>query len=171
MNECNFYGTCHQKCENTKGSYKCSCAEGFQLEPDQKTCKVNGAEPIVYFSNRQEIRTLTKDGDDYQVAVSQLKGVVSFDFHVGKNYIYMADAIDETIKKAELGKPYSVEVVLKNVHTPDGLAVDWVTGKLYWTDTGYKTIEVADLDGKHNADLLAVGLSEPRAIALDPTLG
>lgn len=166
-----MYGTCHQQCTNTKGSFKCSCADGYELEPDQKTCKGTGAEPIVYFSNRKDIRTLTKDGQNYEVAVSQLKGVVSFDFHIRENFIYMADAIDESIKRAEIGKPNSTEVVLKNIHTPDGLAVDWVTGKLYWTDTGYKTIEVADLDGKHNTDLLAVGLSEPRAIALDPIMG
>ena len=171
INECNIYGTCHQSCTNEKGSYKCSCAEGFQLEPDHKTCRATGIEPVVYFSNRQDIRTFSKDGRSYAIAVHHLKGVVSFDFHMKSNHIYMADAIHETIKRAEIGKPYSSKVVLENVHTPDGLAVDWITGKMYWTDTGYKTIEVADLDGQHNADLLDVGLSEPRAIAIDPAVG
>jgi len=107
------------------------------------------------------------DGKNYSIAVNQLKGVISFDFHVEDKYIYMADAIDETIKRAKIDmlNP-TVETIIRNVHTPDGLAVDWVTGKLYWTDTGYKTIEVAKIDGTNSADLVKVGLTEPRAIAV-----
>ena len=60
---------------------------------------------------------------------------------------------------------------MNHVHTPDGIAIDWITDKMYWTDTGYKTIEVATLDGKHNMELISTGLGEPRAIALDPYLG
>jgi len=129
-------------------------------------------EPKVFFSNRQDIRTLSMDGKNYSIAVNQLKGVISFDFHVEDKYIYMADAIDETIKRAKIDmlNP-TVETIIRNVHTPDGLAVDWVTGKLYWTDTGYKTIEVAKIDGTNSADLVKVGLTEPRAIALDPEMG
>jgi len=42
INECEIHGMCHQNCENTKGSFKCSCMDGFQMEPDRKTCKVLG---------------------------------------------------------------------------------------------------------------------------------
>ena len=112
------------------------------------------------------------DGEDYSIAIERLKGVISFDFDVKNKHIYMADAIDETIKRAKINDhTYSVETVVRNVHTPDGLAVDWIGGKLYWTDTGYKTIEVSDMDGKHNQDLVSIGLDEPRAIALDPHNG
>ena len=38
-------------------------------------------------------------------------------------------------------------------------------------DTGFKSIEVADLDGKNNLDVLKIGLNEPRAIAVDPFQG
>jgi len=171
IDECTLHGFCHQKCENTKGSFKCSCSNGFQLEPDRRTCKVQNGEPTVYFSNRQDIRSVSLAGNNYSIAISRLKGVISFDFDIKNEYIYMADAIDETIKRAKINKPSSVETILSNVHTPDGIAVDWITGKLYWTDTGYKTIEVADIDGKHNADLIKVGLYEPRAIAVDPHTG
>lgn len=171
VNECFEHSTCHQHCMNTKGSVKCSCVDGFALEPDRRTCKVIDEQPIVYFSNRQDIRRLTKDGRNYAIAVENLKGAVSLDFHVQQNYLFVVDAIDETIKRIKIGKSNSTETILRNVHTPDGLAVDWVTGKLYWTDTGYKTIEVCDLDGKHNMDLLTVDLSEPRSISLDPEEG
>lgn len=128
--------------------------------------------PVIYFSNRQDIRTLSLDGENYSIAIERLKGVISFDFDVKNKYIYMADAIDETIKRAKINdRTSTVETILRHVHTPDGLAVDWISGKLYWTDAGYKSIEVSDIDGKHNQDLISVGLEEPRAIALDPHMG
>ena len=33
-----------------------------------------------------------------------------------------------------------VELVSDIIVTPDGLAVDWVYDRLYWTDTGTNTI-------------------------------
>jgi len=29
---------CQQVCENTLGSYRCSCSPGFQLSPDRTSC-------------------------------------------------------------------------------------------------------------------------------------
>ena len=42
IDECKVYGMCSQDCQNTKGSYKCLCKAGYQLEPDKKTCKAKG---------------------------------------------------------------------------------------------------------------------------------
>ena len=42
IDECASHGICHQNCDNVKGSFKCSCTDGFQLEPDRRTCKVMG---------------------------------------------------------------------------------------------------------------------------------
>ena len=55
--------------------------------------------------------------------------------------------------------------------SPDGLAIDWITEKLYWTDSGLKTIEVCQLDGKHRKVLYYDMIDAPRGIALDPRNG
>ena len=116
---------------------------------------------------------MSPDGKDYRIVVGGLRGVVSLDFHIKYNRIYWSDILTDQIQKANLDDDYNVsaEVIHSNVHTPDGIAVDWVNDKLYWTDTGYKTIEVAELDGSNNMDVVNVGLNEPRAICLDPHEG
>lgn len=53
--------------------------------------------------------------------------------------------------------------------SPAGLALDWVTNKLYWTDAGTNRIEVANLDGSMRALLVWEGLDKPRDIVVDPT--
>lgn len=50
---------------------------------------------------------------------------------------------------------------------PDGLAVDWVGGNLYWCDKGRDTIEVSKLNGAYRTVLVNSGLREPRALVVD----
>ena len=61
--------------------------------------------------------------------------------------------------------------IVSRVHTPDGIAIDWVGNKMYWTDGGYKMIEVAELDGSNRLTLFSSGLDKPRAIVVDPLYG
>ena len=51
---------------------------------------------------------------------------------------------------------------------PGGLAVDWVSNKLYWTDYKARVIEVAELDGTSRKKLFSTSLDRPKAIVLDP---
>jgi len=51
---------------------------------------------------------------------------------------------------------------------PDGIAVDWVSGNLYWTDKGTDRIEMSRLNGMGRLVIISEGLQEPRAIVLDP---
>ena len=42
VDECRAYGSCAQYCTNTPGSFTCSCASGYTLKADGRTCKANG---------------------------------------------------------------------------------------------------------------------------------
>lgn len=61
--------------------------------------------------------------------------------------------------------------LVDSLHSPEGLAVDWVHKNIYWTDSGNKTISVATGDGRKRKVLIATELSEPRAIVVDPHHG
>ena len=70
-------------------------------------------------------------------------GAVSIDFDMKNKKIYWTDILSDQIQSAdvETGRRRSVSwhsqqnksVVMKHVHTPDGLALDWINDKLYWT--------------------------------------
>jgi len=42
INECEIPGKCSQVCRNTKGSFKCSCLEGYVLDLDGRKCRSSG---------------------------------------------------------------------------------------------------------------------------------
>lgn len=66
----------------------------------------------------------------------------------------------------------SFDVVIQyGLATPEGLAVDWIAGNIYWVESNLDQIEVAKLDGTMRTTLLAGEVEHPRAIALDPREG
>ena len=58
------------------------------------------------------------------------------------------------------------------LHPIDGLAIDWLTNKLYWSEATPETISVLDLERGHRLTLFSLPQSSiPRGIALDPMNG
>jgi hypothetical protein len=63
------------------------------------------------------------------------------------------------------------DIIKTDIQTPDGIAIDWIHDLLYWTDTGFNSIQVASLDGIKKATIISHDLDEPRGITLDPKNG
>lgn len=57
-----------------------------------------------------------------------------------------------------------MDTVLKS---PEGIAVDWSSRNVYYTDSVKDEIGVASLDGKYHKTLISEGLVNPRALAID----
>jgi len=61
--------------------------------------------------------------------------------------------------------------IANGVLIPEGLAIDWFTDNIYWTDSEANRIEVATLEGKYRKVLFWTDLDQPRAIAVVPMKG
>lgn len=62
-------------------------------------------------------------------------------------------------------------IQIKELKMPRGIAVDWVAGNLYWTDSGRDVIEVAQMSGQNCKTLISGMIDEPYAIVVDPQRG
>lgn len=65
----------------------------------------------------------------------------------------------------------NVETFIKQVSSPEGIAIDWVAKLLFWTDSGKETVEVAHLITKKRKVLVRDMLVNPRGIAVHPHRG
>ncbi|KAM8792189.1 low-density lipoprotein receptor-related protein 8 isoform 10-T10 [Rhynchonycteris naso] len=176
IDECEDPDACSQICVNYKGYFKCECHPGYEMDTLTKNCKaVAGRSPSLIFTNRHEVRKIDLVKRDYSRLIPMLKNVVALDVEVATNRIYWCDLSYRKIYSAYMDKasnPADQEVLIdEQLHSPEGLAVDWVHKHIYWTDSGNKTISVATVDGGRRCTLFSHDLSEPRAIAVDPLQG
>ncbi|MEQ2158504.1 hypothetical protein GOODEAATRI_013026 [Goodea atripinnis] len=167
---------CSQRCEQDKFSVKCSCYDGWELEPDMENCKsTDPFKPFIIFSNRHEIRRIDLNKGEFSVLVPGLRNTIALDFHLNQSSLYWTDVVEDKIyrgKLSENGALTSFDVVIQyGLATPEGLAVDWIAGNIYWVESNLDQIEVAKLDGTMRTTLLAGEVEHPRAIALDPRDG
>ena len=193
IDECAEHGKCSQICTNTKGSYKCSCNAGYQLDLVGRdddgvlhhgTCRAvsppGTEEPALIFGNRRDIRKLALHSGHYETLVADTRSAIALDFDHDNGYLYWTDVTEEKIKRIRFGNTNNsqAEVLVDKdgVLTPDGVALDWVNQNLYWTDTGLDSISMISLGGgddkpRYRKTLVNTNLDEPRAIVVDPREG
>uniref|UniRef100_A0A1I7TV41 EGF-like domain-containing protein n=1 Tax=Caenorhabditis tropicalis TaxID=1561998 RepID=A0A1I7TV41_9PELO len=193
INECLNEGICDQICLNTIGSYRCSCHAGYKLSFGESRnslttipsrCRAIGGDPLVLLTNRHTIRQFDLVNKMHFPISSQPGSAVAMDFHITNGTLIWSDVLSKQILSCSIGnatdaflgtemcdKKHDVLLSGEKIHTPDGLAVDWVHDLLFWTDGGLDQINVLDMKTGKQRVLYSSDLEEPRAIAVDPEVG
>ena len=108
-NECEEWNFCDQKCENTDGSFKCTCIEGYELE-DRTYCKAKLSYPKmkIFFTHTDTIYTMDSRGNKRN-AIANATAASGLDFHYKRRLLFFTDTekrkvyqmqLDESGKKA-----------------------------------------------------------------------
>ncbi|GFR81710.1 low-density lipoprotein receptor-related protein 4 [Elysia marginata] len=136
---------------------------------------------FLIFTRGKDIRKISLDVEYYMdvvVPVGEVRNAIAIDVDVLEGKMYWTDTVLDQISRAGLDGS-NVEIILEHgIHTADGLAVDSVGRKIYWTDDGHNRIQnvfvlllsfdtkVSNLDGSMRAVLIYKYMDKPRAIAL-----
>ncbi|KAG1687419.1 Prolow-density lipoprotein receptor-related protein 1 [Nymphon striatum] len=157
--ECLIEGSCDQFCENTEGSHKCSCADGYELIDERKcrAIKINSTDriedPIILLMSRNSIRRLYMNetiilGINYVTDSS----ITAFDFdHKLQKVFWVArTSADTNLQQANITSLNQVDKSLPSLHLI--LAEDQIYKCV-------RTLVEQDVSGK------------PKDLALDPTVG
>ncbi|XP_056643570.1 low-density lipoprotein receptor-related protein 4 isoform X1 [Diorhabda sublineata] len=161
-------GGCSHLCFLRPKGHSCGCPIGIKLGGDGLTCE-KGPVNYLIFAHRMDIRQISLDVPymaDVVLPFPRLKLVTSVDVDRKTGDIYWTDTAEDVIRKATPdGKNIDV-IIMHEMESPDGIAVDSAGRKIYWTDGERNSIEVAELDGKHRKVLFHRNLVNPRAITL-----
>ncbi|XP_044180350.1 low-density lipoprotein receptor-related protein 4-like isoform X2 [Acropora millepora] len=136
----------------------------------QKSANIFGAaicsSPCLLLSNTTDIIALDYKTSATHSVVSGLTRAIAVDVHFSLGYIFWSDVSERNIKRSSTDGS-GLTTIISGIGVCDGLAVEWRTSQLYWTDSTSDTISVSDLSGNNQRSLLSLGLDEPRDIALD----
>lgn len=123
------------------------------------------------FSSKTNIRAYFLTSMIYYSVASKLKQVVgvSYDGH----FIYWTDVYSgsEAIVRANEHGSNRELLVSSGLGAPEDLAVDWITGNIYFTDADMQHIGVCSNDGVKCTVIVNKDIHKPRGIVLHPAVG
>ena len=168
-------GMCQQLCfamadASYGDDWKCGCSSGV-LASDGRTC--SDVPEYLVFSTRREIRSVHLDPKVSSLPFNprvNLTNVVGLDFDYDeKRLFYTQIRPDGSISWIDINKPNEVHTVLNKGINPEGVAYDWTSKKIYWTDSANRSIFSMNMDGTQVVMITRV--ERPRAIVVDPCRG
>ncbi|CAB3370017.1 Hypothetical predicted protein [Cloeon dipterum] len=127
------------------------------------------------FLTSKDIRTIHNVGNKpmkQNIIIRNLMDGCSMEYYHADNMVCWGDRIKMAISCQSLNISQSKNLLVSSgLLSPDGLACDWVTRKMYWTDGETNRIEVIELNGLNRKVLFWDNIDQPRAIALAPKRG
>uniref|UniRef100_A0A8C5HLS5 Epidermal growth factor n=1 Tax=Gouania willdenowi TaxID=441366 RepID=A0A8C5HLS5_GOUWI len=82
--------------------------------------------------------------------------------------VYFASTTRRTIERIHLNDGQREVLVSDGLSSVEGLAIDWIHRKMYWTDKSRSVVGWSSLMGEHKETIIDKGLEEPRGIAVHP---
>ena len=131
------------------------------------------------YSERRNIHLLHVTGDQHSqnnittsVLAKGLEDAIAVAYHYQDQLLFWTDvSLGKILRKSLKGDSKVETVVSVGLSRSEGIAIDWVTKKIYWTDSHLKLIEIVNLDGTQRSVLFWDNLDQPRAIVVDPSHG
>jgi DNA-binding beta-propeller fold protein YncE len=126
-----------------------------------------GSDAILFFTTPKRIRSIHLNAHLVR-DIQRTKQAIGVTYDGQSVYWTDITSGKESIVKLTPGK--SKEVLLTaGLETPEDLAVDWLTGNIYFTDANLTRIGVCTSTGYYCTQLVATdAMDKPRAIALHP---
>eukprot|EP00731_Ephydatia_muelleri_P010800 Em0005g1386a len=117
-----------------------------------------------------------EDQDSASVFYSDLHTVIALDVHYRLGLVFWisneADSITSYVKMATLNSDVVNPSIISNGTTLSTLAVDWISDRVYWTNTNDRQIKVFDISTGSILVFMDTGYdTSPLGIAVDPIKG
>uniref|UniRef100_A0A182PBK9 EGF-like domain-containing protein n=1 Tax=Anopheles epiroticus TaxID=199890 RepID=A0A182PBK9_9DIPT len=172
VDECQRYGLCSQGCINTPGSFRCTCIEQFHLMRDGRTCELStGTEALLLYTTQKAVGAMYLTSMHQYYVAKELSQVIGVSYDGA--HVYWTDITHKTesIERSLEDGSERVQLLTAGLVSPEDLVLDWLTGNIYFSDSGQMHIAVCSADGYYCRAIIQDQLHKPRGLALLPQNG
>ncbi|XP_063218358.1 prolow-density lipoprotein receptor-related protein 1 [Bacillus rossius redtenbacheri] len=156
---------------------QCVCQAGFRLARGGQCVAMKKTQFLLYSKGRPAmIKGVPLTGrqahQDVIVPIMDLGRPTAIDYDVRGQYIYFSDVQRYVIERQRLNETKREKFIDHGINNCEGLAVDWMSRNIYWTDGGLSAINVASLEDVSKRKMFTFEkMVHPRSIVLDPKKG
>lgn len=190
IDECREKSLCSHYCNNTQGSFKCSCAPGYQLASDGKRCKAihhheklegivdiddssQPTEPHIIYMLPDRIRSLGLVSHSEHLLVDIASSDISgFDVDYESQTIFWAESRTGAIMYAQLffnGTRGTPTPIREHLFSPTHLSWDWIGRNFYFFSNGY--IAACNEQGMSCTNIIPTGYTMINSLVIVPEDG
>ncbi|KAG8181261.1 hypothetical protein JTE90_018780, partial [Oedothorax gibbosus] len=170
INECEMPGSCSHFCNNTKGGFKCSCADGYFLEHDHKRCKADGGAASFVYLLPDQIRGIDLGTRSTRVYVkndgADMRGM---DYDAEEGLFFWSDWKEGTIN-SYIPNTNKQDVILTTSVRPLYLRWNWIAKNIYYTDDEGSIVSCSR-DGKYCTTAIQNIATHINSFEISPTTG
>ncbi|KAL8597479.1 hypothetical protein ACOMHN_047706 [Nucella lapillus] len=183
LGQCEKAGCEHMCVERARGRSECLCGEGYDLMDDGLHCVEQKRFPYpshVYSLGEAvcmypaHVADMSMDNVSLTSqcgALSDNYGYLALGFDARSNVLFFSGNYTRAIFAMTMEVGAKPKVIVSGTGMVEGLAVDWVTSSLFWTDSSRGQILVSRTDGSFQKVLLQDNLYHPLGIAVHPRRG
>ncbi|XP_068625224.1 vitellogenin receptor Yl [Battus philenor] len=163
---------CSHTCIDRGGHFECQCDPGYVRDPLEYLCYAPGVEALLFFNTQTDIRYVTVKSKQQVVVSTGIKQAhgVSYD----GSHLYWVETAQghQSIVRAQLDNIHDSKEVLVGLglEDPGDVAVDWLGGNIYFSDSARRIISVCKTDGSVCATI-PTETRRPRYVTLDVNRG
>nr|WRY74151.1 vitellogenin receptor 3 [Athetis dissimilis] len=161
---------CSQGCINVVGSFLCSCHHGYDRRSDRRSCKATRGNMSILYVSANTVRSISADGySNVEYTDKEEPSITDMDYNVRQQKLYVTSSAAGKLVEANSTKNV---ITVTNIGKPTKVAVDWVTGNVYFVDTtpGNSRIRVCHVTNKRCAVLQKLpSNAKITALIVDPS--
>ncbi|PVD26094.1 hypothetical protein C0Q70_13762 [Pomacea canaliculata] len=155
------------------GEFVCVCNRNFRGDGRRCSAVTREGDYLIYAQGYKVMRVPARadfDGFGQQIVYVPGQLAVGVDVDCQDGWLYWTDAAYGRINRVYQNGSAS-DVLVEGLGSPEGIAIDYVSRNIFFTDSKLDTLEVSRLDGSFRKTLFNTDMVNPRAIVLDPSQG
>jgi low-density lipoprotein receptor-related protein 1 (alpha-2-macroglobulin receptor) len=163
-------GGCAHLCLPRGLNHRCICSIGFVLE-DGSNCKEDNKDHVLYTSSFGISTLVGNEPMESRLFRPLLtsEDARSIEVYTHQQVLFWLDSKGSLFRMKRDGT--EKKVIISGLQSPQRLAVDWVSERIYWTDDKVGVIELANFDGQQRYVVISGKMIKPFAIVLNPLDG